>query len=443
MNILKSVIILALLAGAAGAQDQPAAQPAVENESSPARLIAMAAQAQAAEDYPAMERAAARLVQLRPQIGAYNYALAKAYALQDKKSEAYNTLLLLSGQGMSFDLDQDSDFDNLRGFELYGFIQDGFKRNLEPAGRVIREIPVQGDGLLIDGLAWDPKNKRLLAGSITTGSIFSVDADGSRKILVEASEENGLLGVFDLAVDPGRRSLWVASAAVPHYRDIKFQDAGRTGVFEFDLDTGTPKSRYELPVGQGRNVLSNLTVARDGSVYVANSSRPEVFRVDPEKRHLERVFHAPTFTSFRGLATSPDGRFLYFSDYEMGLFAVELGSSKAFQVRADPKVNLGGIDALDWYRDGLIMVQSGNSPNRVFRVALDGSGTLVTKAQPILVGQPRMDAPNEGIVADGEFLLVANSNSALYDPRSGKPLESVTVAPQILLALDPEAGWEE
>jgi hypothetical protein len=64
----------------------------------------------------------------------------------------------------------------------------------------------------------------------------------------------------------------------------------------------------------------------------------------------------PRLTSLRGLAVSGDGKNLYFTDYALGVFGVDLVAGTAFDVVHDgAKVPLGGIDGLYWYDNTLVV----------------------------------------------------------------------------------------
>ncbi len=431
-----SLVFCLLAALAVAAQEGQESKGDIERENNPQRLLMAIFEAQKAGDLFTMEQAATRLVRLRPQVGTYGYLLAKAFALQNKKSEAYNTLLLLKNQGLSFDLTVDEDMANVRGTEVYDFLVDGLTKNANAEGELAGTETLKQGGLLADGLAYDPKRDQLLVGSITKGAVYLLEKGGKLTQLVKATPENGLLGVFDIAVDPDSRSLWVSSAAAPHYEGIRFQDAGYSGIFQFDLDSGQIRRRFDLPKRDPANKLVNLTVASDGKVYAANAGRPEVYQVDVAREQMSRIFTAPGFTSVRGLAVSPDAKTLYFSDYELGLFGVDLKTQQAFQVRVPAQVNMGGIDGLSWHRDGLIAIQNGNFPHRALRVALNDEGNAVSAAVPLLVNHPSFLVPSEGIVVGDSFHLIANGNAPLYDNATGKPIDAEALKPQMIVTID-------
>ncbi|MEM9529534.1 MAG: hypothetical protein AAGA23_01310 [Pseudomonadota bacterium] len=435
-----------LLAAALGFQPAAAQTPTsteLAAETDPQRLLGAAVTAQQGGNLEAMEQAALQLVRQRPQIGAYGYLLAKSYALQDKKSEAYNVLLLLSNQGLTFDLTQDPDLENLRGYQLFDYLVENFEKNAGAQGEVSASVTLNGNGLLADGLAWDPKRRQFLVGSITQGGVFVVEENGALVPLVKATRDNGLQGVFDLAIDHSRRALWVASAGVPHYAGLRQDSLGYTGIFEFDLDSGEIRRRFDLPGRNAGNKLVNLAVAPDGSVFAANAARAEIFAIAAGTESMDRIFSAPKFTSIRGLAVSKDSATLYFSDYELGLFGIDLASREPFQVRANAQSNLGGIDSLARHEDALIAVQNGNSPHRALRIDLDDTGRSVAATQALLVNHPAFLAPNEGIVARGQFHLIANSNAPLYDNRSGQVQAAAQLKPQTILSLDAAAQAQD
>lgn len=432
---LFSADLLAQPAAPDSAASAPQA-PTLEQEMNPQRLMAVMAEAQKAGDFPTMEKAAFQLVRLRPQVGTFHYFLVKAYALQDKKSEAYNALLRLSNQGLTFDLSADPDLENIRGTQVFDFLVEGLQKNAEMKGEVARTVTLGQTGLLADGLAFDPKKREMLIGSVTQGVVYRILEGGELKPLVAANQDNGLLGVFDIAVDNASRSLWVSSAAVPHYRNIRFQDAGYSGVFQFDLDSGQIRRRFDVPGRDPGNKLVNLTVASDGKVYAANAAKHEVYQIDVERERMTRIFSAPGFTSIRGLAVSPDAKTLYFSDYELGLFGVNLETEKAFMVRTPATVNLGGVDSLSWYKDGMVVLQNGNLPHRALRLSLNDEGNAVTGAVPLLANHPLFLAPSEGIVVGDLYHIIANGNAPLYNNASGKPNDPSQIKAQAIVTVN-------
>ncbi len=447
--IARFAVVALLLAGAASAQQAPAPAgaptPAASAPTPPPLpadiaeqiakanvvqpLLALGRRFESEGNWPLYQATMQRVSELRPHAGNIRFELAAALAMQDNKSGGYEQLLYLKDQGYSADLAKDARFDNLHGTEVWTFLVDGFRKNGAPSGsgRVAMQLPA-GD-LLVEALAWDPKRKSLLAGSVRSGAISRVDADGKLTAFIEPDAQNGLWGVFEMAVDAERDALWVASAAIPHVRHAKGVDYGRVGMFQFKLSSGKFVSRALLPSDGRNHLLTGLAVAPDGSVYAADSQTRQIFKVEGES--MRSVVDNQRLTSIRGLVVSGDGKRLYFSDHELGLFGLELATGKPFDVKVGPTTNLFGIESLYWQDNSLIAVQNGTRPMRIVRLRVTPDGTGVTELQPIDVAQPEFGQITRGALAGDRLYVIANSQKGGYDslgvPRDAAALERIRI----------------
>jgi hypothetical protein len=363
-----------------------------------------------------------RLSQLRPHLGQYKYELAATYARQDEKSLAYTALLDLQAQGYAFDPRHDRRFTPVSTTPVWEHILNGLDANRQPFGEggVVHTLPAED--LLLESLAWDPIRKQLLAGSAREGKVYRVDSSGKLTPLVIPSKENGLWAVFDIVVDDKRGVLWVASTAVPHFKDYNAEtDLGRAGIFKFDLKSGKFLKSYLSPTVLGHSFfMSSLAVAPDGTVFAADGVNSAVYSVSDDK--LRRLFHNPMLAAIRGLAVSGDGSVLYFADAERGIFGYHLASGQPFEVAVPKGLALGGIEGLYWWNGHLLAVQNGMEPRRVMRLRLTPDGRAIEEVQPLEANQPAMSMPTQGTMAGDELLLIANSQKFQYD-RFGLPRE--------------------
>jgi hypothetical protein len=445
---------LALLAGAAGAQTAPPVQAAatqapalpplpadiadqIQRANTVPPLLALGQRLNSEGNWPLYEVTMKRLTELRPHAGNLRLEMAAAQAMQDNKPAGYETLLYLRDQGYGFSIDADDRFENLHGTEVWSFLVAGFKENRTPkgAGRVFTQLPA-GD-LLVEALAWDPARKRLLAGSVRSGEISTVGDGGTLTPFIKPDAENGLWGIFEMTVDAERDVLWVASAAIPHAKTAKGEDYGRAGVWKFELSSGKYLSRVVLPRDGRNHLLTGLAVAPDGTLYAADSQTRQVFKLEGET--LRAVVDNPRLGSIRGLAIDPQGKRLYFSDAELGLFGIELATGKPFDVKVAPTVTLFGIESLYWQDNSLVAVQNGTRPVRVVRLALTPDGTGVSAALPIDVAQPEFGQPTRGALAGDRLYLIANSQKGGYDrlglPRDVAKLERIRIWVSVLDAV--------
>jgi sugar lactone lactonase YvrE len=269
--------------------------------------------------------------------------------------------------------------------------------------------------LLIESLAWDPTRKQLLAGSAREGRVYRVGAGGKLEEFASADAANGMWAVFDIAVDSKNGFLWVASTAVPHYRNYDAEkDLGLAGIFKFDLKTGKFLKKFLSPSIAGQDFfLSTLALAPDGTLYAADGVNNAVYQVRDDQ--FRRLFHAPLLGSIRGIAVSGDGKILYLADHERGLVGYDLASAKPFDIPVPKTLALGGIDGLAWYKGNLVVVQNGMNPSRVMRLILTPDGRSVASVHPIEANKPELALPTLGTLAGDKFYFIANSQKGNYD----------------------------
>jgi hypothetical protein len=354
-----------------------------------------------------------RISQLRPFAGNIKYEMAAAYAMQDMKTEAYDSLVRLQTTGYAFDLEGDDRLKNLHGTGVWKYLVANFKANeIEfGSGKVAFEIP-KGDQL-IESIAWDANGSRFLAGAMRTGEIFVAGKDGKLAPFAAADEDNGMWGVFDLLADVKRDVLWVASTADSRVKHAKAADFGRAGVWRFKLSDGSYIGKAILPADQKVHELSSLAINPNGDVFVGDSYTRQIFKLEGDTFRV--VVQNPKLTSIRALAASDDNKFLYFADYELGLFGLELDSGRAFDVAVGQHQTLFSIEDIEWYEGTLIAVQNGFTPRRVMRFNIDATGKRIVRAQALDAAHKAWGLPTRGTMAGDKYYFVSNTQKNQYD----------------------------
>ncbi|HET8899082.1 MAG TPA: hypothetical protein VFN09_09960, partial [Rhodanobacteraceae bacterium] len=263
---------LLLLAGGLHAQQvMPAAQQAavqraealtqaqIEGSSDSLTLGRLAALYKNVGDTERYRWTMTRLTTLLPGNLKLKLDLAASYAADDMKTPAYDVLLKMKGQGFGVDLSKDARFEKIHGTEVWGYIVDSLKANMQPfgKGRVAYRLPPAD--LLVDALAWDAGRKQLLAGSARTGGVYRVDSAGKLHDFIKADASNQLWSVFALAADAKHNRLWVATTSVVYFQGFAPDNAGKAALVEFELSSGKLIKRYPLDV-LGTAFLSSLAL---------------------------------------------------------------------------------------------------------------------------------------------------------------------------------------
>jgi len=422
------------------ASDTTAPQKTEVPSEPPSVWLQRAAQAYERKDFAGVEAACRELVKQRPYIAEYAYLLAKSYALQEKRSQAYDMLIQIAAEGAYYDLDVDPDMANIRGFQVYDYVQSEFAKNAQPRGDYTQAMTLNAKDHLLSAMAWDAKAQQWLVGSLRQGTVSRVDAEGVLKTLVDADQIEG--GVLDIAIDEQRRLLWVSMAGVPHRQGMAAEKMGRTGVLQFNLDSGELIKRHLLVPDGKPHLLSRMSVAPNGDLYVIDARLPLVYRIQAEQGQLALYLGIPGRTALRDVLVDPSGRQMFVADYEQGLLRVDLASNQVYNFGQASKLNLGGIDALEWHKDSLIALQNGNEPARVMRLALDATGTRIAHAQPMLAAQDIFASPSVIATIGADLYMLPVNEQHHYDGGTGKLLAAELLATPAVIKTNLETDWE-
>lgn len=417
-KFVTSIVTLLLLAAGTVQAQAPARQPANVPE-----LLTTANQAYTDGDYTALATALERIHRARPYNSEYMYRLVLAYALQDNKSRAYDLMLRMQQQGLSYDFTLSDDSKNIRGTEVFDYVNDLMQQAAKPMGEAIPVFTLPAGVTMPESLAWDPVRQKYLVGTVAAGQVLAVDEQGQVEELLRADNENGMWAVLDILVDEPRNRLWVSSAATPAFAGYSPVDKGRSALYEFNLESLELVHRYPVPVDGRPHVLGSMVQAPNGDIFMADRALPIIYTKPADDDKLSAVLGLGNMVSLRDVAMQPDGRILYIADREMGIMVVDIERQQAAKLAIPASLNLGGIDGMLLWNNHLVVIQNGISPQRVMRLALDASGTNVEAVRPLAVAQPAFDFPSFGMIKGQDLVYFAGS----HWPDGGKNNQAVTV----------------
>ena len=376
-------------------------------------LLVKANTAYAEKDYLAFSRALEQLRKYRPNNGGYMYQLVIAYALLDEKSKAYDLMVRMQQQGLGYDFDESPDTMNIRGTQVYDYVNDMMKMAANPLGETESAFTLPGSVSLPETIAWDESRQKFLIGTATEGSIIAVDKDGQLTELLKANNENGLWAILDVLVDTSRNRLWVTSAAIPAFSRFEPVDKGRSALFEFDLESLELIHRYPVPVDGMPHTLGSMALSPNGDIFIADRTLPIVYQKVADEQKVKPAVALKGMVSMRGIAIQPDGGLIYVADREMGIMVVDIKNARSRLLVVPPTLNVGGIDGLYLKDNRLFMIQNGNMPQRVMRLQLDPEGIEVVAVRPMAVSQPEFDFPSFGALQGEHLYFFANSQSSV------------------------------
>jgi DNA-binding beta-propeller fold protein YncE len=290
-----------------------------------------------------------------------------------------------------------------------------------------------------EGLALDPKTGRRFVASVRGRKIAVIEKGKAPRDFVT----QGLWGALAVAVDAPRGRLWATSAAIPQMGEIANGDSGRAAIHAFDLATGKPIGRFELPRVPEGHIPGDVCVAPNGDVYVTDSTHPAIYRVRAgaaDGTAPEEWLAHPSFRSLQGQAIAPDGKTLYVADYTHGIAGIDLASKTLWWIPSPAGTSVLGIDGMALFDGDLIAIQNGLAPARVVRLTLGRAtpkapATQITAVEVLDRNVPLADDPTMGVVDGERFDYVANSQWEKYDD-SGARRPGIPLTSPRLLTLD-------
>lgn len=398
---MRPAVVLCALLAAWSASSWSAPQPGWYERLSAAR------EALARDD---LDAALPELLAVDSMVGGHPgamFALAQIAARRGARATALQHLNDLAATGLTRRLRGDTTFASLEGDPQFYAVAARLDSNAAPISTADVAAKLGDASLLPEDLAWDGRRRRFLVSSIHRRKILALNAEGAIIDFVKAGQ--GSWGFYGLAIDAARGRLWATTAASPTSEGFDAADSGRTALVAFDLATGQPLTRVELQRDGAKHVLGDLTLGRDGTVYVTESMGGAVYRLRAGRTTLDTLARPGTFHSPQTPVLASDGRRLLIPEYARGIAALEIVSGRVTWLAKPRTLASGGIDGL--YRDGkkLIAIQNGTSPHRVLELTLDASETRIVSWRVLEQASEWLGEPNHGTFVGKNFYFIGNS----------------------------------
>ena len=385
-----------------------------------------------AEDFPAMRAAAIKALDARPGFpgGLFNLALAEVLGGDAEASlDALQELLAKKIDFGADELDEFAPLHDLPGWDAYASAVTALYTPVGAAAVAYRhDVP----DFIPEGIAIAPDGD-LYLGSIRHGAIIKT---GVEPKLIVAAPDGPHWSVFGMRHD-GVRTLWYVSAAIDEFASLDPEDAGKTGLYAIDTDTGETRQRALLPRTGNRQVLGDLILVDADTIFLADQTDGIVYRYTISSGEFTTVVERGHFGSPQGLVLDEAGEFLYVADYIGGLYRLGLATGEIRRVTPLDSASDYGIDGLYRHGNKLIAIQNGIRPNRVVEFELSDDGAAVVASRILAMNLPEFDEPNLGVVRDNEFLFIANSHWNRFDRDGGLP-DDLSGPVVLSIALQPD-----
>jgi sugar lactone lactonase YvrE len=286
-----------------------------------------------------------------------------------------------------------------------------------PAAAPVPELPasitINTPGLSPEGIEYDTKNNRFLVGSITQGTVFVVGNDGTLTPFIQDPDLKSSVGI---EVDEERNRLLVANSDAAAFGG---QVPGHAKLGVYDLATGARIAMVDLgalgPEGAKAHFANDITVGKDGSIYVTDSLARSIFKVDAA--YAPSIFLPNAFANkkehvLNGIVYLDSGALIVGESVEGKLLLVPESDPNAFTEVALPEP-VKGVDGLVWGANGTLLVVRNDDSTRV--VALrseDGWKSAAAAGTGTFTGQ----ATTGAVAGDAVFVVHPMMGDATVAP---------------------------
>ncbi|GAB4237473.1 MAG: hypothetical protein Tsb0034_12640 [Ekhidna sp.] len=272
--------------------------------------------------------------------------------------------------------------------------------------------------LIPEGTSYNPDEELLYIGSIYHQKILSLDKQGKTSVVVPKSHF-GKFSPLGIAYDPGTKKLWACMAMAPIVN--KGQVARwETTIMSFDPQNGQPLKAYQRLSADKPMLLNDLTITDDGTVYVTESINKRIYEISPEGDSLRVFFELENETFPNGITHRREDLFIA---TDQGIAKVNIRSKASQLLTAAPGVDATLIDGLEIHEDYFI----GHQSSKVMKFYFDPSISMLTESE-VLDNRKELDSSTTGVVADGDYYFIVNSqlHSGIdQSTKTVKPLDSL------------------
>ena len=373
-------------------------------------------------DLQTWAKAGGEALKLAPDNPDVLISLSRVNAALGRNDEALRLLNEAVQLGVGLEPERFPEFERLKEDERFLDIAKRAKANSVPLARAetFTLLPARGEGI-----AYDPVSRRLFVGP--EGEILQIDAEGK---VSSFTSGNGLRQVLGLKVDPERRLLWAVSGRYPDTvpgPEPPPADVGTGGVHAYNLDTGERIGAYELDERPVLHGFNDIALARDGTVYVTDSTQGAIYRLKQGADKLERWLQDDKLTVPNGIVLSPDDKRLYVAHWE-GLSVIDTKSRERKLLAPPANTVVNAMDGLAWYDGSILGVQTSPYFRRVVRIHLTDNGTAIDKVTVVNARAPDYHQTTAAVAGDKLYVVGGSPLPNIY----GGPAPAVEPKPQIL-----------
>jgi hypothetical protein len=251
--------------------------------------------------------------------------------------------------------------------------------------------------LIPEGIAYDATSRSFFVSSIHKNKIIRIDERNKVTDFIKSGKE-GIGQALGVKVSEGK--LWVCSnTGRGNAQDLSM-------VHAFDLASGDLVSKWILPSAGEIHLFNDLAIDSQGNVIISDSDYGAIYRVNPKSSSMELLIKDDRLLYANGITMSPDDAVIV--NTFKGFFKINTVTQE-LKALPFPNYYVIGIDGLCFYKQSLVGIQNVTYPVSVNQYQLNATFDTIENAHVLVADHPLFDIPTTGVIVDGWFYFIANS----------------------------------
>lgn len=342
------------------------------------------------------------------------YEYARANAANKNYVKAFSVLNRLADikyTGLNA-FEADTVFHNMKDEKDYKNLLNKISENKKPINNSETAFTITERDLVPEGIAFDNNTGTIYLSSAYKRKILAIDKNGNVKDFKHEAEDD-LWSTWGMEVDETRNHLWVNAASTSRGMSVNIpipkSDNGKSRIYKYDLRDGKLLKVYNYDAGGQEHFFNDLTISKNGDVYITESLTSKIYKISKEKDEIELFYQADAMFYFlNGLALNEDETKLFVASSE-GVSVLDLKTLNWQLIQTPKNVSLEGIDGMTFYKNTLICQQSSYPFRNVMQYALDSTNYKVTDYKILEANSPIFDSATTGEIGGEYYYYIANS----------------------------------
>ena len=281
-----------------------------------------------------------------------------------------------------------------------------------------------------EGIAYNNITKDFYVGSVKTGTISKIAANGSKQ---DIYIDPALKSSFGMKLDLKANLLWVCTGD-PNYSIYKTPATDKKLAHLVAIDPATGKKTKDVDLSRlfsGKHFINDLTMDNMGNMFVTDSYSPVIYKLDKDSKasiFVENDLFKSIDVGLNGIVFNNKGFLLTVNNSSGSVLKVDLSTKAVTMVKIDQFFS--GADGLIMMNDQDLVLVQNKGTDKIFKLTSTDNWSSA-KVVAATSTDDRFQNPSTAVLKGKDIYVVNAKLNEIEDP-SKKPSEEFIIQQAIL-----------